>query len=60
MSAATIKLCKCSNEFQDECFGRRMRVHNAKKDGSGTCTVCGDVKSNLFKATSEKGGKGRG
>lgn len=61
MSATIIKSCTCRNEFQDERYGAGMRVHNARKDGSGKCTVCEDVKSNLFKAASDmKGGKSRG
>ncbi len=38
--------CSCKHEFQDERYGRGMRVHNPCSDkgprsGQATCTVCG-------------------
>ena len=42
--ATRIIKCICKNEFQDEKYGKGMRVHNEKKDGTFRCTVCGDEK----------------
>jgi hypothetical protein len=46
MTKAT--LCKCKHKYQDEKYGKNMRVHNwarkAKINGGWRCTVCGDVK----------------
>lgn len=45
--------CGCKNEYQDEKYGKGLRVHNrAKNKGSGTfsnarCTVCEKVKENV-------------
>ena len=38
--------CSCKHEFQDERYGRGMRVHNpcsdgGPKHGQARCTVCG-------------------
>lgn len=36
--------CTCNNEFQDETYGKGMRVMNSKggdKISGWTCTVCG-------------------
>ena len=47
-----IKQCNCDHEFQDELYGKKMRVHtygerSDKRSGSSmpglTCTVCGKV-----------------
>lgn len=38
--------CVCKHEFQDERYGRGMRVHNPCKQENSTafrCTVCGMV-----------------
>ncbi len=45
----TIRPCNCEHEYQDEKYGKGMRVHNqAGGRGLGqvkwTCTVCGKVK----------------
>lgn len=42
--------CTCVSAFQDDVYGRGMRVHNiGKRAGSGSqriarCTVCMDIK----------------
>ena len=42
-----IRKCDCKHKFQDEKYGKGMRVHNerAGKDGGCRCTVCGKEKS---------------
>jgi hypothetical protein len=41
MASTVIKRCTCKNEFQDERYGKGLRVHNVKKEGNkATCTVC--------------------
>ena len=42
-----IKKCDCESKFQDEKYGKDMRVHNerAGKDGGSRCTVCGKEKN---------------
>ena len=35
--------CVCANAFQDERYGKQMRVHNVGK-GKVHCTVCGTEK----------------
>lgn len=47
--APKIMECVCANEFQDERYGKSLRVHNEKgvpnKDNAGwCCTVCGRFK----------------
>ena len=37
--------CACSHEYQDQKFGREMRVHNLCQGNSARCTVCSKVKS---------------
>lgn len=42
--------CNCKHEFQDETYGKGMRLHNvSQKKGDKTlrkkCTVCGSIKS---------------
>lgn len=32
--------CTCEHEFQDQLYGKGMRVHNVTKDGFAACTVC--------------------
>lgn len=41
-----IKSCTCKNDYQDQKYGKSMRVHNKYiKDGGGfRCTVCGAQK----------------
>jgi len=36
--------CNCQHAFQDERYGRGIRVHNAAKEGNCRCTVCGRVR----------------
>lgn len=41
-----IKKCErgCQHEFQDQTYGKSMRVHTvSKKDGAHRCTVCGPL-----------------
>lgn len=43
--ATIVRTCSCAHKYQDEKYGKYMRVHN-KAVGSGgaeswTCTVCG-------------------
>lgn len=43
--------CNCKSDFQDERYGKSMRVYNVgEKSGKCTCTVCG----NVIKQTPEK------
>ena len=53
MNKSEIRHCSCKHEFQDEMYGKNMRVHNygekSYKSGGGShpgwcCTVCGTVK----------------
>jgi len=37
--------CECQHQYQDEKYGKAVRVHNESKDGKkNTCTVCGKTK----------------
>lgn len=36
--------CNCDHEYQDKAYGKKMRVHNKKKNGNWVCTVCRDEK----------------
>lgn len=39
--------CNCEHKFQDETYGKYIRVHNqagSDKDIKYRCTVCGSVK----------------
>jgi len=41
MASTRVLRCKCKHEFQDERYGRGLRLHNAKVDGKKyVCTVC--------------------
>lgn len=42
-----ISNCSCAHEFQDQKYGKGMRVFNAliSKPGQVRCTVCGSQKS---------------
>jgi hypothetical protein len=40
MSGTVIKPCSCKSVYQDNMYGKGMRVHNIKKDKTETCTVC--------------------
>lgn len=33
--------CNCENKFQDEKYGKQIRVANETEKGSAKCTVCG-------------------
>lgn len=36
-----VRPCRCRHEFQDEVYGKGMRVHRAaRKEGDWRCTVC--------------------
>lgn len=35
-----IMKCNCEHEFQDEVYGKGMRVHNVSPSGKAACTVC--------------------
>lgn len=37
--------CTCKHEWQDQRYGRGLRVHNQKKNLDWRCTVCGNVQS---------------
>lgn len=51
MAKSTIQKCKCEHKFQDETYGKYMRVHNINENGDAAkCTVCGDKKSGKFKS----------
>lgn len=42
--ATVMKQCNCESKFQDELYGKGMRVYNlreGKANGKATCTVCG-------------------
>jgi len=52
MSLTEIRHCSCKHEYQDQKYGKQMRLHNIriKRDNKSTdkhgsrCTVCGTVK----------------
>ncbi len=38
--------CRCDHGYQDEKYGKKLRIHNKKADNKGyRCTVCADEKS---------------
>ena len=42
--ATVMKQCNCESKFQDELYGKGVRVYNlreGKANGKATCTVCG-------------------
>ena len=40
-----IRKCTCKHEYQDERYGKGMRLYNKiGKDKGWRCTVCGNVK----------------
>lgn len=40
--ATTVKQCSCSHEFQDNTYGKGMRLHNLAAEGKEIrCTICG-------------------
>lgn len=45
----SVKRCDCRHSYQDEKYGKGMRVHNNKRKEQGkeqksSCTVCGKEK----------------
>jgi hypothetical protein len=46
MAGTTRVACTCDHAYQDEKYGKKIRVHNIKQDPSkgSTCTVCGSHK----------------
>lgn len=41
MASPRILRCTCKHEWQDEKYGKGLRLHNAKKeDKKYVCTVC--------------------
>lgn len=41
MAERTIVLpCNCNHEYQDQTYGKGLRLHNTNKDGKAFCTVC--------------------
>lgn len=38
----TIKQCTCENKFQDDKYGKHMRIFNMGTKGDAKCTVCGN------------------
>ena len=44
---AIIKPCNCQSEFQDNAYGKGLRVHSEKKEGKeAKCTICGKIEAN--------------
>jgi hypothetical protein len=41
MEMADLMKCTCKHEFQDEVYGKGMRVITRDKDKNPRCTVCG-------------------
>lgn len=41
--------CTCKHNFQDERYGRGVRVANLTKDNKARCTVCGTTKDRKIK-----------
>ena len=39
-SGTVIALCNCINAYQDNLYGKNMRVKNVSEDGALKCTVC--------------------
>lgn len=41
MSGTKVLKCKCESKFQDETYGKGMRLHNLNSDkNKAHCTVC--------------------
>ena len=36
-----LKSCSCRSSFQDEKYGKNIRIHTEGKKGEERCTVCG-------------------
>ena len=39
-SGTVIALCSCENAYQDNLYGKNMRVKNICADGTLKCTIC--------------------
>ena len=50
MAATKVMQCSCKSDFQDNLYGKGMRLFNLRDEkkhpGEATCTVCGTKKSN--------------
>jgi hypothetical protein len=45
MAGTKILPCNCQHKFQDETYGKGMRLHNLGEDKKkAKCTVCGTVR----------------
>jgi hypothetical protein len=45
MAGTKILPCTCPSKFQDEIYGKGMRLHNIGEDKKkARCTVCGNTK----------------
>lgn len=42
--APIVRSCNCQHEFQDQRYGKGLRLHNPRKEGKYACTVCGSLK----------------
>lgn len=49
MAVTKVAKCNCEHKFQDETYGKGMRLFNLrdqqKHKGEATCTVCGTKKN---------------
>jgi hypothetical protein len=56
MSNTNLVRCNCASPFQDEIYGKGIRVANVTRTGQFRCTVCGAVSgaTNLSATQSEK------
>lgn len=36
--------CNCKNQFQDDRYGKNIRIGNKTSNGQYRCTVCGTVR----------------
>ena len=39
-SGSIVALCNCKHDYQDNLYGKNMRVKNICADGTLKCTVC--------------------
>jgi len=56
--ASVISGCRCSNDYQDQRYGKGQRVFNSTNGGFGRCTVCGAEVKELFSKVPDKQPKG--
>lgn len=40
---SVFKTCNCKSEYQDQRYGKQVRVMNVNNKGGASCTVCGSV-----------------